>query len=139
MFETIAGGSDAGMPAWHGQVAGNPELLSTDDILKIIGWLRASLAPEEFKKLEAANTDRPKAQALFGIQARNLAKLNAAGARITLKLSVPGHESIIEAPGEVAPARGGTAVRFLELHPADRELLQSYIQELQSLPPSREG
>jgi cytochrome c-L len=42
MFETIAGGSDAGMPTWHQQVAENPDLLSTDDILKIIGWLRAS-------------------------------------------------------------------------------------------------
>lgn len=40
MFETIAGGSNAGMPTWHQQVAGNPELLPTDDILKIIGWLR---------------------------------------------------------------------------------------------------
>ncbi len=41
MFETIAGGSDAGMPTWHGQVAGNPELLKTDEILKIEGWLRS--------------------------------------------------------------------------------------------------
>jgi imidazolonepropionase-like amidohydrolase len=49
-----------------------------------LGWLRAGLPAEEFKKLEAANTDRPKAQALYGIQARNLAKLNAAGVRITL-------------------------------------------------------
>ena len=49
-----------------------------------ISWLRASLPADEFKKLEAANTDRPKAQALYGIQARNLAKLNAAGVRITL-------------------------------------------------------
>ena len=38
----------------------------------------------EFEKLEAANTDRPRAQAFYGIQARNLAKLNAAGVRITL-------------------------------------------------------
>jgi imidazolonepropionase-like amidohydrolase len=49
-----------------------------------LSWLRAGLPPEELAKLEKANTDRPKAQALFGIQARNLAKLNAAGARITL-------------------------------------------------------
>jgi imidazolonepropionase-like amidohydrolase len=49
-----------------------------------ISWLRASLPADEFKKLEAANTDRPKAQALYGIQARNLAKLNAAGVRIAL-------------------------------------------------------
>ncbi|HEX6175035.1 MAG TPA: amidohydrolase family protein [Candidatus Binatia bacterium] len=49
-----------------------------------ISWLRASLPQDEFKKLEGANTDRPKAQALYGIQARNLAKLNAAGVRIVL-------------------------------------------------------
>jgi imidazolonepropionase-like amidohydrolase len=49
-----------------------------------ISWLRASISADEFKKLEAAKTDRPKVQALFGIQARNLAKLNAAGVRITL-------------------------------------------------------
>lgn len=41
MFETIAGGTDAGMPTWHGQLAGNDELLKTDEILKIMGWLRS--------------------------------------------------------------------------------------------------
>ncbi|MGH7309317.1 MAG: amidohydrolase family protein [Candidatus Rokuibacteriota bacterium] len=49
-----------------------------------LGWLRAGLGAEELAKLEAANTDRPAAQAAYGIQARNLAKLNAAGVRITL-------------------------------------------------------
>ena len=49
-----------------------------------LSWLRASLPADELKKLEEANTDRPKVQALYGIQARNLAKLNAAGVRITL-------------------------------------------------------
>jgi len=49
-----------------------------------LSWLRASLPADELAKLEAANTDRPVAQAFFGIQARNLAKLNAAGVRITL-------------------------------------------------------
>ena len=39
MFETISGGSNGGMFAWHQQL-GNPENLSTDEILKIIGWLR---------------------------------------------------------------------------------------------------
>jgi imidazolonepropionase-like amidohydrolase len=47
-------------------------------------WLQAGLSAEEFAKLEAANTDRPEAQAFFGIQARNLAKLNAAGVRIVM-------------------------------------------------------
>ncbi|HKA45327.1 MAG TPA: amidohydrolase family protein [Burkholderiales bacterium] len=49
-----------------------------------MSWLREGLAPGELAKLEAANTDRPEAQAFFGIQARNLARLNAAGARIVL-------------------------------------------------------
>ncbi|HLQ89488.1 MAG TPA: amidohydrolase family protein [Xanthobacteraceae bacterium] len=47
-------------------------------------WLRAGLPADEFAKLEADNTDRPKAQEAYGIQARNLAKLNAAGVRITM-------------------------------------------------------
>jgi len=49
-----------------------------------LGWLRPSLSANELAALEAANTDRPVAQAFYGIQARNLAKLNAAGARVTL-------------------------------------------------------
>ncbi|HEY5870731.1 MAG TPA: amidohydrolase family protein, partial [Candidatus Tectomicrobia bacterium] len=49
-----------------------------------LGWLRAGMPAADVDKLEEANTDRPQAQALHGIQARNLAKLNAAGARITL-------------------------------------------------------
>jgi imidazolonepropionase-like amidohydrolase len=49
-----------------------------------LSWLRTGLPPDELTKLEAANTDRPAAQASYGIQARNLAKLNAAGVRITL-------------------------------------------------------
>jgi imidazolonepropionase-like amidohydrolase len=47
-------------------------------------WLRAGLPAEEFAKLEAENTDRPKVQEFHGIQARNLAKMNAAGVRITM-------------------------------------------------------
>jgi imidazolonepropionase-like amidohydrolase len=49
-----------------------------------ISWLKASMPAAEFEKLETANTDRAPAQHFFGIQARNLAKLNAAGVRITL-------------------------------------------------------
>jgi len=49
-----------------------------------LGWLRPGLSPEEFAKLEKANVDNPKAQAFYGIQARNLARLNATGARIVL-------------------------------------------------------
>ena len=49
-----------------------------------LSWLRAGMPAAEVDKLEETNTDRPQAQALYGIQARNLAKLNAAGVRITL-------------------------------------------------------
>jgi imidazolonepropionase-like amidohydrolase len=49
-----------------------------------LSWLRAGLPAADVEKLEAANTDRPQAQQLYWIQARNLAKLNAAGTRITL-------------------------------------------------------
>jgi len=49
-----------------------------------LGWLRAGLPAGEFEKVEAANTDKPAAQHFYGIQARNLARLNAAGVRITM-------------------------------------------------------
>jgi imidazolonepropionase-like amidohydrolase len=49
-----------------------------------LSWLQGSLPAAELEKLEKGNTDRPRAQAFYGIQARNLAKLNAAGVRITL-------------------------------------------------------
>jgi imidazolonepropionase-like amidohydrolase len=49
-----------------------------------LGWLQGRLPAAEYERLEKANTDKPVAQHFFGIQARNLAKLNAAGVRITL-------------------------------------------------------
>jgi imidazolonepropionase-like amidohydrolase len=47
-------------------------------------WLRDSVTAAELQKLQAASKDDPKAQAFFGIQARNLAKLNGAGVKIAL-------------------------------------------------------
>lgn len=49
-----------------------------------IEWLRTSLAPADFAALQKNNTTRPEAQAAFGIQARNLARMSAAGVRIVL-------------------------------------------------------
>jgi imidazolonepropionase-like amidohydrolase len=49
-----------------------------------LSWLRDSLQPAELQKLETGNTDRPAAQATFGIQARNLAKMSSAGVRVAL-------------------------------------------------------
>jgi len=49
LFETIAGGSNGGMMTWHQQLS-NPDNLSTDEILKVIAWLRT-----QYK----GGTDRP--------------------------------------------------------------------------------
>ncbi|HEY1232688.1 MAG TPA: amidohydrolase family protein [Candidatus Binatia bacterium] len=53
-------------------------------VKKDLTWVRPGLPEAEFAKLEQANKDDPKAQAFYGIQARNLAKLNTAGVRMTL-------------------------------------------------------
>jgi imidazolonepropionase-like amidohydrolase len=67
----------------HPNLVVNPNLpdrgVKTD-----VAWLQASLPAAEMKKVEEENTDRPKAQTFYGIQARNLAKLSAAGVKIVL-------------------------------------------------------
>lgn len=47
-----------------------------------MSWLSATLPAEEVAELQAGATDRPQAQEAFGIQARNLARLNQEGMRI---------------------------------------------------------
>jgi imidazolonepropionase-like amidohydrolase len=47
-------------------------------------WLKGHISDGELTKIQAAATNRPQAQQTFGIQARNLAKLSAAGVRITV-------------------------------------------------------
>jgi imidazolonepropionase-like amidohydrolase len=49
-----------------------------------IEWLRRSLPAAEFETVQKGNTNRADANAFWSIQARNLAKMNAAGARIVL-------------------------------------------------------
>jgi imidazolonepropionase-like amidohydrolase len=50
-----------------------------------LNWLSDSVSAEELKKLQdAAATDRPALQQAFGIQARNLARLNKEGVLIAL-------------------------------------------------------
>jgi len=49
-----------------------------------LSWLKDSLSAAELQKLEMGNTDRPQAQQAYGIQARNLAKMSAAGVRVAL-------------------------------------------------------
>ena len=49
-----------------------------------MSWLGDSIPADELKKLQEGATDRPDAQQAFGIQARNLAKIHAAGVKIVL-------------------------------------------------------
>ena len=49
-----------------------------------IDWLRPTLGPVEFEALQKGNTNRPDAQAFWGIQARNLVRMSAAGVRIVV-------------------------------------------------------
>jgi imidazolonepropionase-like amidohydrolase len=67
----------------HSNLVVNPNL--PDRGVKVdVSWLRPSLAAAEMQRVEENNTDRPKAQEFYGIQARNLAKLSAAGVKIVL-------------------------------------------------------
>ena len=54
------------------------------DVAADMSWLGETVRPDELKKLQAGATDRPAAQQTFGIQARNLAKMNAAGVTIAM-------------------------------------------------------
>jgi imidazolonepropionase-like amidohydrolase len=67
----------------HPNLVVNPNLpprgVKTD-----VSWLRGSISAAEMQTVEKENIDDPKAQAFYGIQSRNLAKLNAAGVKIIL-------------------------------------------------------
>jgi imidazolonepropionase-like amidohydrolase len=52
-------------------------------------WLRDGMTAAEFTKLQAESKDDPKAQQFFGIQSRNLGKLNANGIKIALGTDGP--------------------------------------------------
>lgn len=47
-------------------------------------WLRGQITEAELEKIQKASSDRPQAQQTFGIQARNLAKMSAAGVKIVV-------------------------------------------------------
>jgi imidazolonepropionase-like amidohydrolase len=49
-----------------------------------MSWMKAGVTPEEYEKLAKANVDNAVLAAFHGIQARNLAVMNKAGARIVL-------------------------------------------------------
>jgi imidazolonepropionase-like amidohydrolase len=90
-----------------------------------MNWLAESVPAEELRQLQAASTDRPDAQRTFGIQARNLAKLNAAGVRIAFGTdgSVPWAPHVEMAdmvaagmtPAQVITAATSTSADLLQL------------------------
>lgn len=49
-----------------------------------LSFLSGTIPPAQLQQLQAAAIDRPEARGAFGIQARNLARLNAEGVRIAL-------------------------------------------------------
>jgi imidazolonepropionase-like amidohydrolase len=49
-----------------------------------LSWMKAGVSADEYEKLEKANVDNAVLAAFHGIQARNLAVMNKAGARIVL-------------------------------------------------------
>jgi imidazolonepropionase-like amidohydrolase len=65
----------------HPNLVVNPNLpdrgVKTD-----VAWLQASLPAAEYQKVQEENVDNQRAQTAYGIQSRNLAKLNAAGVKI---------------------------------------------------------
>ena len=54
-----------------------------------MSWIGETVPAEEVKRIQDGATDRPAVQKTFGIQARNLAKLNAAGTRIAFGTDGP--------------------------------------------------
>ena len=96
-------------------------------------WLRIGMPAAEVDNLEKRNADNPKAQAFFAIQARNLAKLNAAGVRITLGTDGNRpwgpHEELVDmviagmTPMQVIVAATRNSAEFLKL--ADTGILEA--------------
>jgi imidazolonepropionase-like amidohydrolase len=90
-----------------------------------LSWLSESVPAAELAKLQAAATDRPAVQQTFGIQARNLARLNKSG--VTIALGTDGNVSYAHhiemadmvaagmTPAQVIVAATKTAAQVLRL------------------------
>jgi imidazolonepropionase-like amidohydrolase len=69
---------------------GRPEVILVPNlpgrgVKQDLGWVNDTVQPSELEKLQAAAAkDDPEAQKAYGIQARNLAKLHAAGIKIAM-------------------------------------------------------
>ena len=68
-------------------IQGRPALVYVPNLLdpgiaRDLSWLSGTVAPDELDRLQESTTDRPEVQAAFGIQARNLARVNEVGVRV---------------------------------------------------------
>lgn len=90
-----------------------------------LGWLSGTVPPNELAELQEASVDQPAAQERFGIQARNLARLNEAGVKIAFGTdgSVPWAvhlemEDMVRSgmtPAEVIAAATGNSAELLQM------------------------
>jgi imidazolonepropionase-like amidohydrolase len=91
-----------------------------------IEWLRPALSAADFAALQKGNTNRPDAQAFWAIQARNLAKMNAAGVGIVVgtdgNTPYAPHFEMADmvaagmAPTQVIAAATANGARFLKMN-----------------------
>ena len=91
----------------------------------VLSWLSGTVAADRLAEMQAAQVDRPAAQASFGIQARNLARLNAAG--VTIAFGTDGnipwavHQELEDmvrtgmTPAEVIVAATSTSADLMEI------------------------
>ncbi len=91
-----------------------------------MSWLSGTLSGEELEAAQAAHEERPEAHESFGIQARNLARLNEAG--MTIVMGTDGNagwrphiemRDMVESgmtPHEVIVASTSTGAEYLMLH-----------------------
>lgn len=90
-----------------------------------LSWLSGTVPSEQLAEMQASQTDRPAAQESFGIQARNLNRLNSEG--ITISFGTDGSspwavhqemEDMVRAgmsPAEVITAATGTSAELLRI------------------------
>ena len=90
-----------------------------------LSWLSGTIPPDELAELQAGSVDRPEVQESFGIQARNLARLNQEGMRIAFgtdgnagwspHLEMADMVASGMTPHEVIVAATGNSAAFMEL------------------------
>ena len=90
-----------------------------------LSWLSGTVPSEQLAEMQASQTDRPAAQESFGIQARNLNRLNSEG--ITISFGTDGsspwavHQEMDDmvragmSPAEVITAATGTSAELLRI------------------------